>query len=160
MKTLIVFSSKHGTTEKCANLIMKELKGTVDIINLKNQISKDISSYNNIIIGGSIHVGRLQDEVKKFAKENEEVLKDKNIGIFICCKDEEDKAIEYMKYNLSELIVEKAIVKEHLGHEINLEKMNFLEKALLKNIFKIKESYSKIDYDAIKRIANKINMEG
>ena len=157
MKTLIAFSSKHGATEKCANLIMKELKGTVDIINLKGQTSKDISSYDNVLIGGSIYAGRLQDEVKKFAKENEEILSNKNIGIFICCKDEGEKAIEYMEYNMPEVVFERAIIKEHLGHEITLEKKNFIEKALLKNLFKVKESYSNIDYDAIKRITNKIN---
>lgn len=160
MKTLIVYSSKHGTTEKCANLIAKDLMGLVEIVNLKNKTCKDINSYENVIIGGSIHAGRLQDEVKKFAKENEEILGNKNIGLFVCCKDEGEKAIEYMQYNLPESIIEKSIIKEHLGHEINLDKMNFLEKILLKGIFKIKESYSKIDYDAIKRITNKINMEG
>lgn len=160
MKTLIVFSSKHGTSEKCANLIMKELNGTVDVINLRNETCKDVNSYDNVIIGGSIHVGKLQDEVKKFAVENEKILKDKNIGIFVCCRDEGERAIQYMKHNLWDSIIERAIVKEHLGHEINLEKMNFLERFIFKNISKIKESYSKLDYDAIKRIANKINMEG
>jgi menaquinone-dependent protoporphyrinogen oxidase len=158
MKTLIVFSSKYGTTEKCANLIMKELKGDSQIINLKNDKYKDIDSYDNIIIGGSVYAGRLQSEVKEFVEKNEEHLKNKNIGLFVCCKDEGEKAIEYLKYNISESIFENSFITEHLGHEINLEKMNFLEKTLLKKLFKVKESYSEINYEKISKIANKINV--
>lgn len=157
MKILILFSSKYGATEKCVKLIKEDLKGKADIVDLKNQEYKEIDSYDTILIGGAIYGGNLKREVKKFVEDNKESLSDKNVGLFLCCKEEGEKAIEYMKANLPDMIVENTFVKEHLGHEINLERMNFLEKILLKYVFKVKESYSKIDYDAIKRITSKIN---
>ncbi|KNF08988.1 flavodoxin [Gottschalkia purinilytica] len=160
MKTLIIFSSKYGSTKKCAELIMKDLKGKVNMINLKNQKCKNVDNYDTVLICGAIYAGKLHSEVRKFVEDNKECLLEKNLGLFICCKEEKEKALEYMKYNIPDLIIQKAFIKEHLGHEINLEKMNFLEKFLLKSIFKIKESYSKVDYDAIKRITNKINEMG
>lgn len=36
MKTLIVYCSNHGTTEKCAKLIKDRLEGYVDLFNLKS----------------------------------------------------------------------------------------------------------------------------
>ncbi|WZL72982.1 flavodoxin domain-containing protein [Clostridiaceae bacterium 35-E11] len=156
MKTLILFSSKYGATEKCVGLIMKELKRKPDVINLKKQTCKDIDRYDTILIGGAIYAGKLQGEVKKFVEDNQECLYKKNIGLFLCCKEEE-QAIEYLKTSLPDAIIQKAFIKEHLGHEINLERMNFLEKLLLKTVFKVKKSYSKINDHAIKRIAKNIN---
>lgn len=157
MKTLILVNSKYGSAEKCAKLIMKDLEGTVDIINLKNKECKDIDSYDNVIIGGSVYAGRMGEEIKKIVENNKESLCRKNVGLFICCKEEGEKAQEFMKANIPQWLIERAFINEHLGHEINLEKMNFLERFLLKGIFKVKESYSMIDYDALKRLIEKIN---
>lgn len=157
MKTLILVSSKYGAAEKCAKLIMKDLEEKVDMINLKNKECKEIDSYDTVIIGGSVYAGRIGKEIKKIIENNKESLCKKNVGLFVCCKEEGEKAQEFIKANIPEWLIERAFIKEHLGHEINLEKMNFLERFLLKNIFKVKESYSMIDYDALKRLIEKIN---
>ena len=35
MKTLILFASKYGGSEKCANLLSEKLNGDVTVVNLK-----------------------------------------------------------------------------------------------------------------------------
>ena len=157
MKTLILYSSKYGTTEKCAKLISNDLEGKTDIVNLINENCDDLSSYETILIGGAIYAGKLQGELKKFVEDNKVQLSDKNVGIFLCCKDEGEKVNEYLNLNFPKEILNKVFIKAHVGHAIDLDKMNFVERFLLKNIFKVKESYSKIDYDAIKRISDKLN---
>lgn len=66
MKTLIVYGTKHGTTEKCSKLLKDKLSGEVVIINIKKENMPDITAFNNIIIGGSVYMGQIQKEVKKF----------------------------------------------------------------------------------------------
>lgn len=46
--------SKYGCTEKCAELLSKELNGEVDIINLKKVMDIDISKYEKVIIASFV----------------------------------------------------------------------------------------------------------
>ncbi len=157
MKTLILFASKYGATEKCAREIAQGINSSVDLVNLKMQNCDSLEPYHTVLIGGSVYAGRIQGEIKKYLESHQDALKGKNIGLFLCCKDEGAKAIEYLQANLPEWVVKQAFMKEHLGHEIDFNKMNFMERSLLKLVFKVKEGYSKIDAAAIQRIAKKVN---
>lgn len=157
MKTLVLFSSKYGTTEKCVRKLATEIKGRVDVVNIKTDSIKELDSYDNVIIGGSIYAGTLNKEIKKQIEEKAELLKSKNIGLFLCCQDKQKAVTEFMTLNFPEWIIEKAFVKAHLGHEIKLEAMNFFERNLLKHVMKVKESYSQIDNEEISRLAKEIN---
>jgi len=42
------------------------------------------------------------------------------------------------------------------GGEYNFDKMNFVEKLLVKKIAKVSESISNLDYDSIDRFANRM----
>lgn len=157
LKTLVLFSSKYGTTEKCVELLASNLKSNVEKVNVKKGTCKDIKEYDFVLIGGSIYAGTLDKDVKSFIEANEEALKNKRVGLFLCCNEKEKALNEYMKINFPEWLLEKAVVKEHLGHEIKLEEMNIFERGLLKYVMKVKESYSKIDNEAIARLAGNIN---
>ncbi len=157
MKTLIVFSSKYGTTESCAKKLASAIRGTAEVVDVKNESNKDLSTYDNIIIGGSIYVGTLNKNIKAFVENNEGLLKSKNVGLFLCCQDKQKALEEFMTLNFPAWTIEKAFVRGHLGHEIKLEAMNFFERGLLKHIMKVKESYSQIDEEAIARYAAEIN---
>lgn len=158
MKNLIIFSTKCGASENCAKFIKKDLKGETDLINLGTEKCSDIDSYDNVIIGGGIYAGKLKSEIKDFVEENKESLKNKNIGLFILCREKGDRAQEYIKTNFPEEMVKKAFVKEHLGHGLNLDRLNFIEKLLFRIVFKVKESSSEINHDGIKRIVEKTNL--
>ena len=157
MNTLVLFSSKYGTTEKCVRQLATEIKGVVDIVNIKTDSIKPLDSYDNILIGGSIYVGTLNKDIKKQIEENAELLKSKNIGLFLCCQDKQKALAEFMTLNFPAWIIEKSFVRAHLGHEIKLEAMNFFERNLLKHVMKVKESYSQIDNEAISSLAKEIN---
>lgn len=157
LKTLILYSSRYGTTEKCVKLLASEIKGSVDIVNINKDVLKELQAYDNVIVGGSIYAGTLNKEVKKYIEDNAGLLKSKNIGLFLCCQDKSKALEEFMTLNFPVWMIEKAFSREHLGHEIKLEAMNLFEKGLLKYIMKVKKSYSQIDNEAISRLANKVN---
>lgn len=157
MKHAIIFSSKYGSAEKCAKLIKQKLEGTTQLINLKTDTIKDIQEYDSIIIGGAIYAGKIQKNLKKFVSNYENELSKKKLGIFLLCKEEGKEIEEYFNNNFLEGILKHASVKKHLGHEINLEKMNFLIKIMFKKFFKIKESYSMLNQDAIDQLADIMN---
>ena len=94
MKTLIVYSSIHGCTEQCAELLKTGITGETEIINLKNKAAVPIEPFDTVLIGGSIHAGMIQGTVKKFCKKNLQTLLSKNIGLFLCCGFDGEKATE------------------------------------------------------------------
>ena len=92
MKTLIVYATKHGCTEKCANELKNNLTGEIELHNLKKSVKTDLNDFWTIIIGGSIHVGQVQKNVKQFCLNNLDLLIEKKIGLFLCCMEQGKKA--------------------------------------------------------------------
>src|SRR5665647_1839513 len=95
MKTAIVYMSKHGTTAKIVKIISEHLTHqSYDVFNLRNDNTPDISGYDFVIIGGSIHAGMIQKRVKQFCINNTIILLDKKVGLFLCCMEVGEKANE------------------------------------------------------------------
>lgn len=157
MNTLVVFASKHGCTEKCAELLSKELIGKVDIINLKKVMYTDISKYDKVIIGGSIYTGKIQKQVTEFCMKNLDKLKKKRIGLFICAMQEGDTVNTELNSNFNSELIKIADVKEWFGGELIFEKMNFLEKFIVKKVSKVTSSKSNILEDNIHKLAQAMN---
>ena len=70
MKTVILYETKTGTTEKCANLLAEKLND-VTVINLRKG-ALDLNSFDCIIVGGSIRIGALNKYAKKFIEKNKQ----------------------------------------------------------------------------------------
>jgi len=145
MKTLIVYGSKHGCTEKCSNVLKGKLNGEVVVVNIKKDILPDMNSYDNIVIGGSIYAGRIQKKIAEFCLENVDTLKNKKIGLFVCCMSEGDKAIAQLDSCFPNELISIATVKEHLGGGFIFSKMNFVEKFIIKMVSKKENKGSKVD---------------
>lgn len=157
MNTLVVYASKYGFTEKCVELLSKELIGEVDIINLKEVSDIDISKYKKIIIGGSIYIGKIRKEVTEFCSKNLDELKEKRIGLFICGMQEGDLINSEFEKNFNVELIKIAQAKECLGGEFNFDKMNFLEKFIIKKISKVTSNKSNILHGNILRLAQAMN---
>ncbi len=157
MNTLLVYSSKYGCTEKCAKTLSKELKDKVDLINLKNAEDIDVLKYDNVIIGGSIYIGRIQKEVVEFCSKNLGILKEKRIGLFICGMQEGEVIKSELKNSFPPELFNIAVAKEHFGGEFKFEKMNFMERLIVKGVSKISSDRSHILKDNINRFAQAMN---
>ena len=64
MATLIVYRSKHGCTESCAEKLTEKTKDDTTLVNLKEKRGFDLADYDTVLVGGSIHVGRIQGVVR------------------------------------------------------------------------------------------------
>ena len=157
MKTLIIYASKYGCTEKCSNLLKDKLIGEVKIVNMKKENVPDINLFDNIIIGGSIYMGKIQKRVNEFCIKNNSTLTNKKLGFFICCMSEKDIAEKQIKASFPEELLSKAIAIEHFGGEFIFEKMNFLERFIIKKISKTSNDKSTILEENINKFAQLIN---
>ena len=155
MKTLIVYQSTHGCTEKCVEKLKAGLSGDVDVVNLKSGGLKEVSQYETIIVGGSIHAGRIQGKVKRFCSKHEETLLTKKLGLFICCMEEE-KDQEEFDANYPEVLRDHATASGIFGGEFDYDRMGFVAKAIIKKVAGTTESVSRIREDAISKFVEEM----
>jgi menaquinone-dependent protoporphyrinogen oxidase len=157
MKTLIVYSTTHGCTAKTAAELKEQLGGSVEVVNLKNNSKPVLAAFDRVIIGGSIHAGQIQKRVKEFCSKNLKELKTKELGLFICCMEQGETGQKQLLNAYPEELHQIAKSSAVFGGEFDFEKMNFLEKLIVKKVSKVKESTSKLDYQAIHRFSNRMD---
>lgn len=153
MKSIVVYGSKHGCAKKAAYIIRNILGDNTDVINIEKIKLTNFESYNNVIIGGSIHKGKIQKSVSRFCDDNIETLLTKNIGLFLCCSLEE-KYDEQFSNSFPKELRDIAKVKEYFGYEIDFEKLGFFEKLVIKKVSGKRESSFNLNKEKIERMAN------
>lgn len=155
MKTIIVYGSKHGTTEKCSKILKCKLNGEIIIVNVKKDNIPDLAQFDNVIIGGSIYMGQIQKEIKHFCLNNINQLKSKNIALFICGLNDKDIDVQ-LNNSFPKDLIESAIGIEYFGGEIIFKKMNFFEKLIIKMVTKTGIDTSKLLEENINKLAELI----
>ena len=133
MKTLIIYASKTGTTEKCAKEINRQLKDS-KMVNILNQ-DEDINKYDLIIVGTPIRMGMIDKKVRKFLISNIETLKSKKVAYFICCGFSEN-CKNYYEQNIPKDLLENAIIYDTFGGEMDIEKQKGFDKFIVKMVSK------------------------
>ena len=156
MKILIAFESKHGCTETCALRLKEKLGGTADLLDLKKASAPPAEDYDIVALGGSIHAGKIQRRVKKFVENHTPWLTRRKFGLFLCCLDEGEGADKEFKEAFPEDLRNRAAALGLFGGAVSFEKMNFLEKAIMKKIAKTDQSFSKIREDNIDAFAKQL----
>jgi len=150
MKTLIVYASKHGCAKRAAEKIAQTMGSEAEVNNIRNITRIDLEDFDRIIIGGSIHAGRIQGPIKSFAQKNLNQLLQKQIGLFICHMEEDsEKAMKELTDNFPEQLVKHATSKGLFGGEFDMNKMNFFEKFIIKKVAHVTESVSSIHEENI-----------
>jgi menaquinone-dependent protoporphyrinogen oxidase len=155
MNTLIAFMTRHGCAEKAAELLDGKMNDDVTIINLKKNSKPDFSKFDTIIIGGSIHAGHIQKGIKKFCQKHLNILLKKRLGLYLCCMEEGEAAQKQFDEAYSEELRNHATVTGLFGGEFDLNKMNFIERAIVKKVANISENVSKLNEAAIHQFASK-----
>lgn len=171
MKFLILFASKYGASEKCANLLSEKLNGHVTVINLKENKNINLSDYDKIIVGASVYAGNVQAEIKNFCATNSNLLLSKPFALFLSCmSDGKEEINSYIQKSFSNELINHATAIDSLGYEFNFSKMNFFERQIIKMVVKSKNkkgesvikldgktNFSAISNEKILVFANKLN---
>lgn len=166
MNTLIVYATKYGSTEKCANILAKKIIGTVDLCNLKTERPTDLAKYDKVIIGSSIYIGKIQNVAKEFCLHHFDQLKDKKLGFYVCCMFTGYKAQEQLDAAFPQELLANADARECFGGELRINSMKFTEKLIVKLVAKMDKSLpsakrnqdiSTISEDSINRFVKLMN---
>lgn len=133
MKTLIVYASSTGTVEKCAKQLAELLPGA-ELHALEKKGNPSPEGYDAVIVGGCIRGGGLAPFAQMYLEECEEMLLKKQLGLFICCGDDE-RADEYFAGNVSEELLNHAVVRMSFGGELDAERAKgIIDRMLVKSM--------------------------
>jgi menaquinone-dependent protoporphyrinogen oxidase len=149
MKTLIIYTTSHGCTEKVAGILRDKIEGEVNLLNLKKDTIPLLTDFDRILIGGSIHAGQIQKRIKEFCRNNQDTLLERELGLFICCMEEGEKAREQLRNAFPDALQLHAKSTAILGGEFNFERMNIIEKMIIKKVAKVDHSVSTINQKSI-----------
>lgn len=153
MKTAIIYATKYGTVQKVAEMIAAGLKDGAVLINIKDAKKLDLDEYGQVVLGGSVYIGRAQKELTAFASSNLDKLLGKKVALFLCAGRPEPEVLqEELKLAYPEALLGKAAYTGTVGSAIDLQKVNFIERAMLKKVMKLEESYSKLEMDEINKL--------
>lgn len=131
MKTLIIYSSKHGTTKDCGTFVQEQLNHDSEMVSVEHASTIDLSTVENVLIGSSVYAGKINKHLLEWTNNHLNSLTTKKLGIFLCCGVEEELDT-YFNLFPKELIDNAKLF--YCGGKINLEDHNFLVRLMLKKI--------------------------
>lgn len=157
MKEIIVYTTKHGCTEKAVKLIQLKADKEIKAVNLALEKVPDLHHYDTIILGGPIYVGKLPKELSTFIQQNLTILKNKRLVLFLCAGEQDPIVIDKLFSSaFSEELYKLAIYREALGGELHLDQLSFITKMMLKIIKGIDKDYSRLSEDKIEKLTRRI----
>ena len=161
MKVLVAYSTKSGTTKKCANMLADRIEEFADVVvcNLDGY-DPGTMEYDAIVVGSSIRMGKIHKKARRYIAKNRVTFRVTPFAFFICNAYAEDSE-KYIHKNLPRDLVELAVATDSFGGEFHPEGLKGSEKVavnmLVKNIEKTGRDIG-IDEKAIDRFAKQIKI--
>lgn len=150
MKTVVIYSSKKGCTEKCATYIKN--KSNAELYHVK-KFKEDISEYDNVIILSPTYMGTINKNIKAFIMDNEKALLKKNVSFGLVGMNVTELE-NTITLNFTESFINHAEIR-YVGGGYNFEKLNFFQKAIIKKVAGVSESLEDIKYDVLDTLISK-----
>ena len=154
MKVLIVFTGKYGSSGMYANRLAEEFGDGSQAVDVKQAKKLDLDQWEAVIVGGGIYMGKTPRGLKSFLKKHLNALKNKQIGLFVCCasKAEDSQITEYFEKNFPSELIEKAAFKRVFpGGQVMNEKAGFVYKKMYDQMAKLsKDEIDDLIRDSVK----------
>lgn len=83
MKTMILFATKSGATKECADILAEKFDCPVYDLT-KEKAIPDITSFDILILGTGVRMGKIYKPASKFIRRNIGELVKKKIAVFFC----------------------------------------------------------------------------
>ena len=160
MKTLIVYDTKHGTSEEVAGRIAAAVKakgGEAQLLDLrkKGSAAASLSAYDVVAIGGPFYMNSWSKRARAFASAREAELMKKKLGVFAIGSNLElgDKAAKAaLPASLGCAIVASA----YLGGRVEIDSLSGFERFIIKTVAGKAESYSTLDFEPVEGFASSL----
>ncbi|EEG78661.1 flavodoxin domain-containing protein [Dethiobacter alkaliphilus] len=155
MKTLIVYGSKHGCTEKCVGILKEKMSGEAVAVNLEKEQSPDLEGFSAVVIGSPVYAGQIKKPVAAFIQSQLDALQQKRVGLFLVGGNLEQMETQ-MNTAFPESLRKHALATEHFGYAYDFKKLNFFERKIIQVIGKVNNNQENIETGNIEKMADAI----
>jgi menaquinone-dependent protoporphyrinogen oxidase len=161
-RILVAYASKYGATKEIAGKIGEVLRQEglqVDVIPV--EAVKSLEPYQAVILGSAIYVGKWMKEAATFLQANEKVLTAKPVWLFSSGPSGQGDPVKLIEGQVLPADLKPVVDRIHpreivvFHGNIDLNKVNFIEKFAVKNIVK-KPFGDYRDWQSIAAWANRI----
>ena len=160
MKTLIVYGSRYGFTESLAKNLAARIDGEVKLVVAKRADKIDLLAFDQIVIGTPIYIGNIYKDVKNFCSKHKNEILESNYRFFVVGLGGPVESIKNFDSSMDADLIENSIENAYFGGAILLDKMNFMEKMIMKKLGKTNVFYEGINEEAIEAFAASLNGSG
>lgn len=133
MKTVIVYATRNGATEKAAHMLAEKLGGA-DVKNIATD-SIDLANYDRALVGSNIRMGTIDRKIRAFLLSQIGILLQKELGLFLCCCFPKQEAM-YFKNTVPSQLLAHAKAAAALGGELDRTKLKGTDKLVAKMVLK------------------------
>ena len=140
-KVLVTYASKYGSTGGVADAIGKELCSkdvTSDVALIHN--AGNIGSYQGVVIGSAIYMGKWMSEAVDFVKKNKDTLRQMPVAYFLVCmtlskptEENRAKVLSYMDSILKAVPEIKPVGIGTFAGALDYNNLSWLNKKILKS---------------------------
>jgi menaquinone-dependent protoporphyrinogen oxidase len=140
-KVLVTYASKYGSTGGVADAIGKELCSkdvTSDVALISN--AGNIGSYQGVVIGSAIYMGKWMSEAVDFVKKNKDTLRQMPVAYFLVCmtlskptEENRAKVLSYMDPILKAVPQIKPVGIGTFAGALDYDNLSWLNKKILKS---------------------------
>ena len=153
MRTLIVYSTKYGTTARCARMLAERIRGGADPADLADTPTPSLAGYDTVLIGGAIHAGRIRPAVRRFCDRARSALLARRVGLFICCLYTGERAQAQLDEAFPAWLSGHAFARRALGGAVRMSALGPVDRFLFRKITGMSEDIERIDDAAITALA-------
>jgi menaquinone-dependent protoporphyrinogen IX oxidase/uncharacterized protein YhbP (UPF0306 family) len=143
IRTLIVYSSKYGSTRNAAKIIAL-INGPAMYCSV-DEFKPEYKEFENIVIGSPLLQEKLDPKIIKFVKNNREWLKEKPVSLFCTCLNKKgglDQLRELEKSMEIETVSMKAV-----GGRLIIDKLDETDNELIKKFLEyVKLPFEDMDF--------------
>lgn len=154
MKTLILYTTKHGATGEIAQRIAKQMDETT-VCDLKSGKIPQIDGFDCIVIGSALYAGMICKEAKEYISQNADTLRTKKLGLFVSGMDD-SREKEFLEGNFPTDMLQAASATGFLGGVFDPKKVGVMGKLIMKIVAKQSGYTSNILDDKIKQFVQKL----
>lgn len=144
-RALVCFGTRYGSAGEIAEKIAESLRergAQVDVVDLKKGKVKNLATYDLVVIGSGIQMGKWTKHPLKFIKKNRDTLSHKKVALFVSCMtarlpDKRDQSRRDYLDAIVEDYPEITLISMGLfGGLIDATKGNLMTKAIMKPVVK------------------------